>query len=107
MPGKNLELPSVDEIDFELKETQEKKESKVDAKSLQKEIVETQGIFSKLKDNLDKLKEEEFQIELKKENFLSGKNGFFWVDRNRSNFSIIRISQIDQPLFIAICASNN
>ncbi len=47
------------------------------------------------------------QIELKKENFLSGKNGFFWVDRNRSNFSIIRISQIDQPLFIAICASNN
>lgn len=66
MPEKNLELPSVDEIDFELKELPKKKEVKADVKSLQKEVQNTQQIFDQLKENLDKLKEQEFEFELKK-----------------------------------------
>jgi len=66
MPKTNLELPSVDEIDFELKELPKQREAKADVKSLQKEVQDTQQIFDKLKQNLDILKEQEFQIELKK-----------------------------------------
>jgi len=67
MAEKNLDLPSVDEIDFELKEIPEKETFEPDTKKLRTKILETEQIFKNLKDRLDKLKQEEEQFELKKE----------------------------------------